>query len=168
MGVDFIKFNKIIKNPTDGRPSVEHTLSLDMAKELSMVERNAKGKQARQYFIECERRLRQETTPVAMTIESSVDELKKTVRQLTLDELEKAKSILLGMKTLTPESIVKIETDSVGKPWDYRYHKSGKGKYKRWSGPHKEKGMWKWKLGIYEQMQFWDKPGSEDYDYYIL
>ena len=34
----------------------EYALTLDMAKELSMVERNAKGKQARQYFIECERR----------------------------------------------------------------------------------------------------------------
>src|SRR5471030_1778985 len=35
---------------------VAYHLSLDMAKELSMVERNAQGKQARQYFIECERR----------------------------------------------------------------------------------------------------------------
>jgi len=35
---------------------VEYALTLDMAKELSMVERNAQGKQARQYFIECERR----------------------------------------------------------------------------------------------------------------
>jgi phage anti-repressor protein len=36
------------------RRSIQYHLTLDTAKELSMVERNAKGKQARQYFIECE------------------------------------------------------------------------------------------------------------------
>ena len=36
---------------------IEYSLTLDMAKELSMVERNAKGKQARQYFIACEKAL---------------------------------------------------------------------------------------------------------------
>lgn len=34
---------------------IEYHLSLDMAKELAMVERTAKGKEARQYFIACEK-----------------------------------------------------------------------------------------------------------------
>ena len=40
-------FDKSIKNPKGGRPRVEFALSLDCAKELSMVEGNEKGKQAR-------------------------------------------------------------------------------------------------------------------------
>ena len=39
-----------------GHNKKEFFLTLDMAKELAMVENNNKGKQARQYFIECERR----------------------------------------------------------------------------------------------------------------
>jgi phage anti-repressor protein len=45
---------------TKGRPAKDYHLNLDMAKELSMVERNEKGKQARRYFIDCERRLLQD------------------------------------------------------------------------------------------------------------
>lgn len=33
---------------------IEYALSIDMAKELSMLENNEKGKQARRYFIACE------------------------------------------------------------------------------------------------------------------
>lgn len=40
---------------TGGRPSTDHIMKLDMAKELCMLARNEKGKQARHYFLEVER-----------------------------------------------------------------------------------------------------------------
>ena len=54
---DFVVFAQTGENSTGGRPSTEYYITLDMAKELSMVERNSKGKQARKYFIECEKKL---------------------------------------------------------------------------------------------------------------
>lgn len=44
------------KTSEGGRPRIEYELSIDMAKEICMVENNERGKQARRYFIECERR----------------------------------------------------------------------------------------------------------------
>lgn len=64
--VDFVVISETGKNPLGGRPSKEYAISIDMAKELAMVERNEKGKQARQYFIECERRAKNAVDPVAM------------------------------------------------------------------------------------------------------
>ncbi|WP_412057141.1 antA/AntB antirepressor family protein [Bartonella sp. DGB2] len=42
-----------------GHNRIDYTLTLDMAKELSMVEKNERGKEARRYFIECERLAKQ-------------------------------------------------------------------------------------------------------------
>lgn len=53
---DFEVFDNFIKNSNGGRPLIEYALSIDCAKEISMVEGNEKGKQARRYFIECEKK----------------------------------------------------------------------------------------------------------------
>lgn len=52
--IDFRSF--LSETPQGGRPAKEYALTLNMGKELAMVERTTKGKQARQYFIECEQR----------------------------------------------------------------------------------------------------------------
>lgn len=51
-GTDFIPF---LEESTGGRPSQDHQLTIEMAKELCMLQRTEKGKQARQYFIQLEK-----------------------------------------------------------------------------------------------------------------
>lgn len=56
---DFEVFNNFGENPSGGRPLIEYALTIDCAKELSMVEGNEKGKEARRYFIQCEKTLKE-------------------------------------------------------------------------------------------------------------
>lgn len=53
--IDYVKFSPELGKTTEGRPSIDYALTLDCAKELSMVENNDKGKAARRYFIEVEK-----------------------------------------------------------------------------------------------------------------
>ena len=58
--VDGIDFSSILSESSGGRPSKNHAIKIDMAKEISMIQRNEKGKQARQYFIEVEKHYKQQ------------------------------------------------------------------------------------------------------------
>ena len=63
---DFEVYTVSGENPTGGRPSLDYAMNIDMAKEICMIQRTEKGKQARQYFIECERRLKGQEQPVTL------------------------------------------------------------------------------------------------------
>ena len=45
--VDYEVFTQLGENPNGGRPAIEYALSIGMAKELSMVEGNERGKHKR-------------------------------------------------------------------------------------------------------------------------
>lgn len=48
-------FSSFLSGSTGGRPAQDHQLKLDMAKEISMIQRTERGKQARQYFLQLEK-----------------------------------------------------------------------------------------------------------------
>ncbi len=53
---DFVEV--IVKNDENskgGRPSTDHVVKLDMAKEIAMIQRTEKGKEVRKYFIQVEK-----------------------------------------------------------------------------------------------------------------
>ena len=60
--IDFMKVaqkraTNNLKNPVT--TVIDHAISIDMAKEISMIQRTEKGKIARQYFINCEKKLKE-------------------------------------------------------------------------------------------------------------
>ena len=60
--IDFIRVaqkraTNNLKNPVT--TVTDHAISIDMAKEISMIQRTEKGKAARQYFINCEKKLKE-------------------------------------------------------------------------------------------------------------
>ncbi|SMF97793.1 Phage anti-repressor protein [Methylomagnum ishizawai] len=62
-----------------GHNRKDYYLALDMARELSMVENNEKGREARRYFIDCERRLRETAQSRAQNL--LTDELQSAINQ---------------------------------------------------------------------------------------
>ena len=55
--VDYLLHKIVEQTPSGAKHKIEYYITLDMAKQLAMVENNEKGMQVRKYFIECERKL---------------------------------------------------------------------------------------------------------------
>ncbi|EXL06211.1 antirepressor [Brucella anthropi] len=91
---------------------IEYHLSLDMAKELSMVERNEKGKVARQYFIECERRAK-EPLAIPTTAEAFASAF-QMIAQAERTQAEHAKAIASVEKRI--EEVEMAQTVLTRKP----------------------------------------------------
>lgn len=83
---------------------IDHVIKLDMAKEICMLQRNDKGREFRKYFIECEKRLKEQQLPQLTRKEElqlqlfSEDSLEvvNAHKELVKIEVEEATKPLLG------------------------------------------------------------------------
>ena len=68
--VDYLLHKIVEQTPSGAKHKIEYYITLDMAKQLAMVENNEKGMQVRKYFIECEKQLKEQTAtqkPIPLT-----------------------------------------------------------------------------------------------------
>ncbi|MDB1565482.1 antA/AntB antirepressor family protein [Lacticaseibacillus paracasei] len=69
-GKDFSPFSA--KTHNGGRPRIEYVMTLDMAKEVAMIQRTDRGKQARQYFIEIDKQAHHDLTGLSPATRAAV------------------------------------------------------------------------------------------------
>ncbi|MDQ0412682.1 phage antirepressor KilAC domain-containing protein [Mesobacillus stamsii] len=82
-GQDFI--TKMLES-TGGRPKQDHYLKLDMAKELAMIQRTEKGKQARQYFLQLEKMWNSPEMVMKRALEYADKKVLELKSQIALDK----------------------------------------------------------------------------------
>ena len=93
-GKDYASKNRRVQDSLGReREATDHIVTLDMAKEISMIQRTDKGKQARRYFIECERRAQQPQFELPQDYVSALRELASTVEARDIAE-KRAREIL--------------------------------------------------------------------------
>ena len=89
--------------------SNEYFVSVGMAKELAMVENNDKGSQARKYFIECEKRLKEQTVSQSVQPIGELEDKMRVwafvIEQTTLAPVAKETLLITTAETLTGVSI---------------------------------------------------------------
>lgn len=81
-GEDFCSF---LRESTGGRPAQDAVLTIDMAKELCMIQRNEKGKQARQYFLQIEKDWNSPEKVMARALQIAGDKLKRLESKVEAD-----------------------------------------------------------------------------------
>lgn len=104
-------FSAEMSKSTGGRPRIDHIVSLDMAKEISMIQRTDKGKQARAYFLECERRAKQ---PVELSgpelMARAVLQAESTIKELEAKAAEDAPKVGYYDEFVAESDLIEIRT----------------------------------------------------------
>ena len=99
-GTDFCSF---LSESTGGRPAQDAQLTIEMAKEICMLQRNERGKQARQYFIQLEKDWNSPEKVMARALQIADKKIKRLETQI---EEDKPKVLFAGAVKTSKSSIL--------------------------------------------------------------
>ena len=110
---DFMIISQVREKIGRGRPAKDYHLTLDTAKELAMVERNEKGRQVRRYFIECEKRLRQQEPKVEKVLSGFMPAIMEAIK--LEDKKEYSAPLKPGYRSLihSPSGVLGLTENSL-------------------------------------------------------
>mgnify|MGYP003372113822 CR=1 FL=1 len=115
-GEDYYSFLSNRSDGLAGKPRTDHQLTIPMAKELCMIQRNERGKQARQYFLAVEAQWNSPEAVMRRAVliaQKQNDQLKAANRQLLAEnsdlkpDAEYARAVCIGNNCRTATSIAK-------------------------------------------------------------
>ena len=102
--IDFKGLSQKSEKPIGGRPRIDHVMTLDMAKEVAMIQRTDRGKQARQYFIEIDKQAHHDMTglsPATRAVVAATQALAAQERRLNrVDAKVDAISDIVSISTM--------------------------------------------------------------------
>lgn len=121
--IEDVDYQSFSLNGESGGKSIEYALTLDAAKELSMVEGNTKGKEARKYFIACEKELKENQRPLTSAeqflklAQISVElEQKQREQDVKIDNIDQKLNQLLELQASNEASLMAIPLSSESVP----------------------------------------------------
>ena len=115
-GEDYYSFLSNRSDGLAGKPRTDHQLTIPMAKELCMIQRNERGKQARQYFLAIEAQWNSPEAVMRRAVliaQKQNDQLKAANRQLLAEnndlkpDAEYARAVCVGKNCRTTTSLAK-------------------------------------------------------------
>ena len=98
-GEDF--YSDLSKPAGLGRPPADYALTLDLAKELAMLERTERGREVRRYFIQAEKDLRSASPAPALDISDPL-----VLAQKFIEAETQRRTLSAQVETLTPKAQV--------------------------------------------------------------